>query len=151
MYVQTSRFGKIKIDDSKTLVFPKGLLGFPKHKRFVLLETGEDSYFWWLQSVVTPELAFVITDPSYFVAGYRVPIKADQMEVLGLGSLDDVQVFVIVNKHDEMLTGNLQGPLVVQVHNRQGEQLVLSDKRFTTRVPLVEIAAPAPVVEAMSA
>ncbi|MAG16670.1 MAG: hypothetical protein CMJ21_01215, partial [Phycisphaerae bacterium] len=105
MYVQTSRFGKIKIDDSKTLVFPKGLLGFPKHKRFVLLETGEDSYFWWLQSVVTPELAFVITDPSYFVAGYRVPIKADQMEVLGLGSLDDVQVFVIVNKHDEMLTG----------------------------------------------
>ncbi|MDP7348252.1 MAG: flagellar assembly protein FliW [Phycisphaeraceae bacterium] len=151
MYVQTSRFGKIKIDDSKTLVFPKGLLGFPKHKRFVLLETGEDSYFWWLQSVVTPELAFVITDPSYFVAGYRVPIKADQMEVLGLGSLDDVQVFVIVNKHDEMLTGNLQGPLVVQVHNRQGEQLVLSDKRFTTRVPLVEIAAPAPVAEAMSA
>ncbi|MDP6154041.1 MAG: flagellar assembly protein FliW [Phycisphaeraceae bacterium] len=151
MYVQTSRFGKIKIDDSQTLVFPKGLLGFPKHKRFVLLETGEDSYFWWLQSVVTPELAFVITDPSYFVAGYRVPIKADQMEVLGLGSLDDVQVFVIVNKHDEMLTGNLQGPLVVQVHNRQGEQLVLSDKRFTTRVPLVEIAAPAPVAEAMSA
>ncbi len=151
MYVQTSRVGKIKIDDSKTLVFPKGLLGFPKHKRFVLLETGEDSYFWWLQSVVTPELAFVITDPSYFVAGYRVPIKADQMEVLGLGSLDDVQVFVIVNKHDEMLTGNLQGPLVVQVHNRQGEQLVLSDKRFTTRVPLVEIAAPAPVAEAMSA
>ena len=151
MYVQTSRFGKIKIDDSKTLVFPKGLLGFPKHKRFVLLETGEDSYFWWLQSVVTPELAFVITDPSYFVAGYRVPIKADQMEVLGLDSLDDVQVFVIVNKHDEMLTGNLQGPLVVQVHNRQGEQLVLSDKRFTTRVPLVEIAAPAPVAEAMSA
>ena len=151
MYVQTSRFGKIKIDDSKTLVFPKGLLGFPKHKRFVLLETGEDSYFWWLQSVVTPELAFVITDPSYFVAGYRVPIKADQMEVLGLDSLDDVQVFVIVNKHDEMLTGNLRGPLVVQVHNRQGEQLVLSDKRFTTRVPLVEIAAPAPVVEAMLA
>jgi flagellar assembly factor FliW len=151
MYVQTSRFGKIKIDDSKTIVFPKGLLGFPKHKRFVLLETGEDSYFWWLQSVVTPELAFVITDPSYFVAGYRVPIKADQMEVLGLGSLDDVQVFVIVNKHDEILTGNLQGPLVVQVHNRQGEQLVLSNKRFTTRVPLVEIAAPAPVAEAVSA
>ena len=151
MYVQTSRFGKIKIDDSKTIVFPKGLLGFPKHKRFVLLETGKDSYFWWLQSVVTPELAFVLTDPSYFVAGYRVPIKADQMEVLGLGSLDDVQVFVIVNKHDEMLTGNLQGPLVVQVHNRQGEQLVLSDKRFTTRVPLVEIAAPAPVAEAVSA
>ena len=80
-----------------------------------------------------------------------MPIKADQMEVLGLGSLDAVQVFVIVNKHDEMLTGHLQGPLVVQVHKRQGEQLVLSDKRFTTRVPLVEIAAPAPVAEAVSA
>jgi flagellar assembly factor FliW len=42
----------------------------------------------------------------------------------------------------------LQGPLVVNVQERKGVQLVLSDKRFTTRVPLVELPSQ---VEAMSA
>ncbi len=70
------------------------------------------------------------------------------MRELGIESLDQAQVFVIVNKRESMLTGNLQGPLVVSVANKLGEQLVLSDRRYTTRVPLVELASG---VEAMSA
>ncbi len=69
------------------------------------------------------------------------------MRELGLESLDDAQVFVIVNKRDSVLTGNLQGPLVIHVNNRTGEQLVLSDRRFTTRVPLMELGS---TVEAMA-
>ena len=115
------------------------MLGFPKYSRFVLLEAGQDSYFWWLQSVEQPELAFVVTDPSLFVPTYRVPLRPEQMQEMQLESLDDAQVFVIVNKRDRILTGNLQGPLIVQVDKRIGAQLVLSDRRFTTRVPLVEI------------
>ena len=141
MLLQTTRFGQIEIDDQRVITFPKGLLGFPKYKRYVLIEPSEESYFWWLQSTDTPDLAFVVTDPSLFVPTYRVPIKQEQMNELGLGSIDDTQVFVIVNKREHVLTGNLQGPLVVNVQNKIGEQLVLSDRRFTTRVPLVELGA----------
>ena len=108
----------------------------------------DDSYFYWLQSVELPELAFVVTDPRLFVSSYKIPFKREQMEELDLPSLDEAEVFVIVNKHDDMLTGNLQGPLVVNTNNRTGQQLVLSDRRFTTRVPLVELTSR---VEAMSA
>ena len=90
----------------------------------------------------------MVTDPSLFVPTYKVPIKQDQMRELGIASLSSAQVFVIVNKVDRMLTGNLQGPLVINVATKVGEQLVLSDRRFTTRVPLVELGSP---VEAMSA
>ena len=147
MLLETSRFGTIEVDESRAITFPKGLLGFPRHKRYVLIEPGDDSYFWWLQSLEAPDLAFVVTDPSYFVSTYRVPLKADQMQELGIHTLDDAQVFVIVNKRDGVLTGNLQGPLVVNARGRVGAQLVLSDKRFTTRVPLVELPQP---VEAMA-
>ena len=148
MVVNTSRFGKVEVDDQRIITFPKGLLGFPRFKRYVLIEPGEDNYFFWFQSVDAPDLAFVVTDPSLFVPTYRVPIKAEQMRELGIESLEEAQVFVVVNKRQNVLTGNLQGPLVISVTNKLGEQLVLSDRRYTTRVPLVELTSG---VEAMSA
>jgi len=142
MKIDSSRFGEIEVEDARLITFPKGLLGFPKYTRYVLIEAGQDSYFWWLQSVEVPDLAFVVTDPSLFVPTYKVPIRPEQMDAMGIETLDDAQVLVIVNKRGETLTGNLQGPLVVNVGQRVGEQMVLSDRRFTTRVPLVEVAAP---------
>jgi len=143
MLIQSTRFGEVAIDESRIITFPKGLLGFPQYTKYCLIEPGEDSFFWWLQSTDEPDLAFVVTDPSYFVSSYRVPIREEQMRELGIGSIGEAQVFVIVNKRENMLTGNLQGPLVVSVPGKVGEQLVLSDRRFTTRVPLVEVGAPA--------
>jgi len=141
MLINTSRFGEVDVDQTRIITFPKGVLGFPKYKQYVLIEAGEESYFWWLQSIEIPDLAFVVTDPSMFVPTYKVPLKPEQMQEMGLESLDDAQVFVIVNKRDQVLTGNLQGPLVVHCGKRVGVQLVLSDRRFTTRVPLIELGA----------
>ena len=148
MKVESTRFGTMEVDDRRVIHFPKGLLGFGGHRDYVLIESadrtrpGERSFFWWLQSVDLPELAFVVTDPTPFVGSYKVPVHPEQMQALGLASIDEAQVFVIVNKRDQMLTGNLQGPLVINVGSRLGEQLVLSDRRFTTRVPLMEMHAP---------
>lgn len=151
MKIQTTRFGELDIDGSRTLLFEKGLLGFAEHKEYVLLEAGDEGEtptFWWLQSVDKPDLAFVVTDPSLFVSTYRVPIHAQQMAALEIDSIDDAQVLVIVNKRGQVLTGNLQGPLVINMHTRRAEQLVLSDRRFTTRVPLVELPAEQPAAMA---
>ena len=148
MQVKTSRFGPVEVDQQRVIGFPKGILGFPRQKQYVLLQPGEDSYFYWLQATDREDLAFVVTDPSLFVASYRVPIKTEQMRELGLESLEKAQVFVIVNKNENSLTGNLQGPLVINVKQRVGEQMVLSDRRFTTRVPLVELGAAVETVPA---
>jgi len=148
MIVYTSRFGDIHADDDRVITFPKGILGFPKVTDYVLFQPNEDSYFYWLHAIDRPDLAFVITDPSLFVTSYRVPFKPEHMQALGVSSPEQAQVFVIVNKHGQMLTGNLQGPLLVNLSGRIGQQLVLSDRRFTTRVPLVELPSQ---VEAISA
>ncbi len=142
MLIETTRFGQVEVEEARIIRFPKGLLGFPRFKQYVLIESGKDSTFWWLQSIDLPELAFVVTDPSLFVPTYQVPIKPEQLSELGIDSIESAQVFVIVNKREHTLTGNLQGPLVVSVRQRIGEQLVLSDRRFTTRVPLIELGAP---------
>ena len=143
MEVRTTRFGVVDIAEDRVITFPKGLLGFSEFRRYCLLEPGEDSCFFWLQSLDDPALAFVVTDPALFVPEFAVPIRQDQMGDLGLDKLEDAQVFVIVNKVDQQLTGNLQGPLVVNTLTRVGEQLVLAEKRWTTRHPLVKVAAAA--------
>ncbi len=149
MEVRTTRFGTVEIAEDRVITFPRGLLGFPKQTRYCLLEPGDDACFFWLQSLDEPGLAFVVTDPAFFVAEYSVPIRGEQKADLGLEKLEDAQVFVVVNRVDGVLTGNLQGPLVINSITRQGEQLVLAEKRWTTRHALVRVSAPA--APAMSA
>lgn len=140
MEVRTTRFGVVEVSEDRVIRFPRGILGFPEQERFCLLEPGEDACFFWLQSVEDPALAFVVTDPALFVPEFSVPIRAEQMESLGLERLEDAQVLVIVNKVDETLTANLQGPLVVNTLTRVGEQLVLAEKRWTVRHPLMKVS-----------
>jgi flagellar assembly factor FliW len=60
-----------------------------------------------------------------------------------MSKLEDAQVLVIVNKRDDLLTANLQGPLVVNVDGRMGMQLVLAEKRWNTRHELLRVGEPA--------
>src|SRR5690349_6402994 len=86
MLLNTTGFGTIDVDESRVITFPKGMVRFPRFKHFVLIEPNDEGYFWWLQSTETPDLAFVVTDPSLFVSSYRVHLKADQMQELGMAS-----------------------------------------------------------------
>jgi len=139
MEVQTARFGTVEIEDDRVITFPKGLLGFADQKRFCLLQPNVDACFFWLQCLDDPALAFVVTDPNLFVKDYSVPVRDDQLESLQLTQLEDSQVFVIVNKVGSVLTGNLQGPLVVNTIKRVAEQFVLAEKRWTTRHELLAL------------
>ncbi len=143
MIIETSRFGQLEVDDARLITFDEGILGFPDQKRYALVQTGEGSGFYWLQAVCTPELAFVVCDPRLFVTDYQVPVKTEDLQSIELADASTGQVFIIVNKVKDLLTGNFQGPLVVNVENRHGKQLVLSDKRYSTRHPLMKLSSPA--------
>ena len=139
MLIETSRFGSIEVDENRLIQFPKGILGFPDQTQYALIQTSEESGFYWLQAVDRPELAFVVCDPRLFVPDYVVPVKLEELAQIGLSDPSAAQVFAIINKVDNMLTGNLQGPLIVNVDSRQARQLVLSDKRYSTRHPLMNL------------
>lgn len=147
MEITTTRFGTLSVDDERVITFPRGLLGFPSHTRFALIQTGEENYFFWLQSVDEPALAFVVTDPSIFFKDYEVPIKDETQVELNLDDVSFAQVFVICNKVDDWLTGNLLGPIVVNAQNRIAQQVVLTDKKWTTRQPLMRLQAQVPLAK----
>ena len=147
MEIDTTRFGRMDVNDERIIAFPKGLLGFPSHQRFALIQTGEENYFFWLQSIEEPALAFVVTDPSIFFKDYQFPLKEETQQDLGLTDMGFAQVFVICNKVEEWLTGNLQGPLVINAQNRIGQQIVINDKKWTTRQPLLRLQTEVPLAK----
>ena len=139
MEIVTSRFGTISVDDERIITFTKGLLGFPGSSRFALIQTSDENYFFWLQSTDDPNLAFVVTDPSTFFKDYEVPIREETQLDLELNDPAAAQVFVICNKIGDWLTGNLLGPIVINVANHLATQVVLTDKKWTTRQPLLKL------------
>lgn len=139
MIIETSRFGQIEIDEQRLIEFQSGILGFPDNSHYALVQAGKGSGFYWLQAVDRPDLAFVVCDPRLFASDYTVPIRSDELVELGVKAPKDAQVFIIVNKVEDLLMGNLQGPLVVGVETRLGRQLVLTDRRYSTRHPLMRV------------
>jgi len=140
MIIQTSRFGSIEVDDQRMITFGRGILGFPQYHKFVLIQPEEDSTFYWLQSIEAADLAFVVTDPLLFVPDYAVPLRAETRAELNLVEDSDAQVLVIVNKVADVLTANLQGPLIVHATSRQGVQIVISEKKYQTRHPILQLS-----------
>lgn len=141
MDIQTTRFGPLTVDDQRVMTFPKGLLGFTEHQRYALIQTSNENYFFWLQCVDDASLAFVVTDPSIFFKDYDVSLRQETADELGISDPQALQVFVICNKVGDWLTGNLLGPIVVNAATRVAQQIVLTDKKWTTRQPLLRLAS----------
>ncbi len=151
MLVQTSRFGPVQVDEERIIQFPAGLLGFSSYRRYALLQPDDQGIFFWLQSIEAPDLAFVVTDPALWIADFQAQIRREQMDELSLTDLVDAQVLVIVNKRDGTLTANLQGPLVINAKNCRAMQLVLAEKRWTTRHTLMQLGQGGETARAASA
>ena len=147
MEIQTSRFGKIQVDADRIITFPRGLLGFPDYQKYALIGAGSENYFFWLQSIDKPGLAFVVTDPATFFKTYDVPLKEEIQQELELTDPALSQIFVICNKVGDWLTGNLLGPIVVNAANRTAQQIVLTEKKWTTRQPLIQLKSEVPLAK----
>jgi len=105
----------------------------------VLIQPEPDSTFYWLQSIDAADLAFVVTDPLLFVPDYQIPLREETRADLGIADLSEASVLVIVNKVGDQLTANLQGPLVIHATSRVAAQIVISEKKYQTRHPILQL------------
>ncbi len=140
MKVQTSRFGEIEVDDADVVTLPEGLIGFPELVRYVLLDHDTDSPFKWLQSIDDGTMAFVVISPLTFRPDYTVEVTEEEISVLGLETADDAVISVIVTipMDPKKMSANLKAPLVFNLKNRTGKQVIVKDAQFQTKHFIME-------------
>lgn len=135
MIVATSRFGQVEVDDSSIIRLPRGLIGFDDVSEFCLLDHKPESAFRWLQSVMRPELAFVVVDPSQFFSDYEFEMTAAESDYLGIAKPDDALVLTVISidQASGQVTTNLVGPIVINSTTLTGMQIVVDDERYGTK------------------
>jgi flagellar assembly factor FliW len=122
---------------------PFGMLGFPGHKKFIIIQHKENSPFFWYQAVDDPDLAFVITNPYLFMPDYRIDLIGALKDITWNenGEESDLELFVVVNipkGFPHKMTGNFIGPIVINNDVCQAVQIVLPDTQYTHNFPLLK-------------
>ena len=132
----TTRFGEVEIEKSKIIHFEDGLPAFDEEHDFLIVPYEENSPYSFLQSVHTPDLAFLMTSPFVFFPTYEFGLNDDQVEKLGLEKEEDILLYVLITipgKNIKEMTANLLAPVVINQKNLQAEQVVLTGTQYTTK------------------
>ena len=142
MKLNTKNFGTIEFDETKKIVFEKGIPGFRELHAYIIIEDeDEESVFAYLQSIEDGTVSFIITNPHYFDETYTIEIKNEYVKQLGDGTSEDFSLFAIVTVTNtfETATLNLVAPLVIHNEAKKGMQVILENTKYTTRHKLVDL------------
>jgi flagellar assembly factor FliW len=137
LVVASDVLGPLTVARAELLHFPQGLYGFPGCRSWVLVPTKREGLF-WLQSAEDAPLAFLLVDPFTHFPGYTVDLSSADLARVGTSEPSEIVVLAVVtvgSRDGSPPTANLQGPVVLNMRERQGFQLVLSVEGYGVREP----------------
>lgn len=138
--LSTTRFGKIEIDETKIINFAEGIPAFDAEKEFVIIPYSQDAPFFFLQSVKTPDLAFLMANPFVFFEDYEFTINDESLQKLKLKDQKDLLIYCLLTIPESNIkkaTANLLAPIIINQVNHQGMQLILENSPYNTRHLLI--------------
>lgn len=136
MKIQTKLLGEIDIDKSEIISFPDGIPAFEEEKQFLIIPLEEDSPFYYLQALSSPELCLLLVDPFKFFIDYHVELKDDQIQKLEASEKEDsIMAFAIVTVPEDFkkATANLLAPVIINVQKKKGLQFIPEKSDYKTR------------------
>ena len=134
--VYTSRFGEIEVDEQKIVRFKNGIPAFEDEHEFIILPYEEESPYYFMQSLTTPDLAFLLTIPFLFFPDYSFELDDESIKELDIQNQENVFYYSMVtipNGSIRYMTANLVAPIVLNGANMQAKQVVLEKSNYTTK------------------
>ncbi|SFH75517.1 flagellar assembly protein FliW [Selenomonas caprae] len=134
--VNTLRFGEIEVEEEKVVHFEDGIPAFEDEHEFLIIPYDDESPYVFLQSITTPDLAFLMTMPFVFFPEYEFELDDDSQNKLGIKTQEDMLIYTLLTipggKVADM-TANLMAPVVLNQNTMQARQIVLDKSRYTTK------------------
>jgi flagellar assembly factor FliW len=126
------------VPDESVVTVLGGVIGFPDLTRYVLVQRKNDQPFYWLQCLDDPTLALVLINPVLFQDDYRPQLPQGLAAELGEGEISLFSIVTIPPGRPEDMTANLLGPLAINTRTRRARQLVLDDRHYSHRHPIIQ-------------
>ena len=134
--VITSRFGEIEVDEKKVVQFKDGIPAFEDEHEFVILPYEEESPYYFMQSLKSPDLAFLLTIPFLFFQDYTFEVDDATIKELDIKNQEDVFYYAMVtipNGSIRYMTANLVAPIILNAATMKAKQVVLEKSNYTTK------------------
>ncbi len=132
MKIDTKFFGEIVIDESSIIKFQGGIPGFEALEGYTLLDL-EGKKFRCLQSIDDKEICFLVINPWDYFKEYEISLSDSETNELEIKDQKQVLVFNILTVHGSNITTNLSAPIIINVLNNKGKQIVLTNSKYSIR------------------
>jgi flagellar assembly factor FliW len=150
-HVQTRFFGELEFQSEALFCFPSGLPGFEDHRTFVFLKKPGLEPMMFLQSLESRNLCFILLPVRAIVENFQLELTPDEVRQIGLPAErapvigeDILCAALICTGEGDVPTANLMAPVVVNLHNNIGMQVIHAESRYSHRHALLPRDAPSP-------
>ncbi len=121
-------------------VFPRGIPGLELFRRFLIEPVPDNRLFAMLVAAEDPTVGMILVDPLPFFPQYKVNLQRNDRKDLMLKKDQDLVIFTTVTVEGESLYTNLAAPILINVAQRRGKQLIVPHRCDDMRVPLDAVA-----------
>ncbi len=137
--IMTRDFGEIEIDKKEILYFPNGIYAFEDEHEFILISSDELESIYWLQSVNTSNLCFIVFDANTVMLNYSPVYPESCLDVIDAKPQDDLRYLVISVIKDDYTksTVNLKSPIAVNMKNNKCVQLICDNEDYEVKHLLI--------------
>ncbi|PJI09823.1 MULTISPECIES: flagellar assembly protein FliW [Clostridium] len=140
MKLHSKYYGDIEYNDSDIITFSKGLPGFKKLTKFIIVPFEGNNVFSIMHSTEDIEIGIIIVSPFMVVKDYEFKLLENQIKELEVEKESDILVYntVCPNKDVSKMTVNLKAPIVINTKSKVGEQLILDNDKYPIKYPLLK-------------
>ena len=137
MEINSARFGTIEIDEQSIITFPGGLPGFADLFKYTIIRCDQTEPIQWLQSVEDAYISVPIINPFIIKPEYEIEVNDDELDIINTHSEEDMIVLNVMVLPEELpkMTVNLMAPLLINVKEMLGTQVMMDYKPLPIRYP----------------
>ena len=138
MELVTKYHGIREYNDDDIIVFNKGLPGFKELKSFIIFPLEKNEVFSILHSIENIEVGLVLVSLFTVVKDYEFKIPDIYVSELQIAGPEEVLVLTTVTLSFDIkkMTTNLKAPIIINVKEKLGEQLILDNDKYKIKEPL---------------
>ncbi|MBN1044475.1 MULTISPECIES: flagellar assembly protein FliW [unclassified Clostridium] len=132
--------GNIEYEEKDKITFKKGILGFENLKEYILVDLKECEPFKLLQSLEDEDVGLIVVSPFEFFKNYETKLNNEEIKKLEIRSEEEVTLVttVTLNSDPKKITTNLKAPLIINISNNLGEQIILDNSDYKIKHLLIE-------------
>lgn len=121
------------------IFFENGIPGLEEYKEFEISQLGTSNKFKMITSVEESNIGFVAVSPFEVNKDYEIDLNDEIIKQLQIKEPKDVLVLnlITLGRTLEKSTVNLKAPVIINIKNNKGKQLILQDDKYSVKEPLM--------------